>query len=89
MILLQGIEGEMMRYLNLNGGSGVLSYEVGTDSIIVEFKDHWKYLYNYATHGQIHVEAMKALATIGSGLNSYINKRLGKNVRDAYARKWQ
>jgi hypothetical protein len=89
MILIQGIEGEMIHYPNLNGGSGVLSYEVGADSIIVEFKDHWKYLYDYATPGHIHVEAMKALATVGSGLNSYINKNLGKNVRNAYARKWQ
>jgi hypothetical protein len=73
----------MEHYRNLNGNSDVLSYEIGRDSIEVEFRDGSLYLYNYATTGQTIVDHMKALAIAGSGLNSFISK----TVRKAYAAK--
>lgn len=73
----------METYKNLNGDSGVRAYEIGNDSITVEFKDGSAYLYNYTSAGSSNIEQMKTLAIAGSGLNSYINK----NVRKLYATK--
>jgi hypothetical protein len=73
----------MERYLNLNGNSGVVGYEIGNDSIAVSFHDNSLYLYNYAVTGQAYVDQMKALAVAGSGLNSFISR----TVRKGYAAK--
>ena len=61
----------------------MIGYEIGADSITVEFGDGSIYLYNYTATGQRNVEHMKALAEGGRGLNSFINT----DVRKAYARK--
>lgn len=73
----------MQRYANLGGDSNVVAYEIGSDSITVQFGDGSLYLYNYQATGQANVEHMKKLATDGVGLNSFI----GTHVRKKYARK--
>ncbi len=67
--------------MDIDGDSGVDSYEIGDDYISVLFKagSARKYLYNYASAGSYHVENMKNLAANGDGLNSYINKNVKKN----------
>ena len=65
----------MERYRNSGGDSGISSYEIGTDFIIVEFTGTFRtYRYSYRKAGQHHVENMKRLARDGSGLNGYINR---------------
>ncbi|HEY4289191.1 MAG TPA: hypothetical protein VGN00_18950 [Puia sp.] len=65
----------MQLYLNINGDSGVHSFEIGFDYILVRFSNTQRiYSYSYAKAGARHVEELKRLALNGSGLNSYINK---------------
>jgi hypothetical protein len=73
----------MQQYGNYGGDSGVAAFEIGSDSITVEFSDGATYLYNYQVTGSANVEEMKRLALSGTGLNSYINR----HVRKAYAMK--
>jgi len=73
----------MERYRNLDGDSGVVAFEIGASSILVEFTDKSKYLYNGSKPGPAAVSEMQKLARAGRGLNSYINRFIGKN----YARK--
>lgn len=68
----------MERYKNLGGDSGVALYEIGPESIIVQFTTGATYLYNYRSAGQHHIEQMKALAIAGHGLNSYIKKYVNR-----------
>jgi len=69
-------------YKNLGGSSGVSSYEIGDDNIIVEFSDGARYLYNYISPGRMDVEKMKALAVSGRGLNSFISRVIRKRFAD-------
>jgi len=73
----------MSTYKNLNGNSGISSYESGTSSIIVQFKDGSAYLYNDQYTGGNNIITMKQLANSGSGLNSFINT----HVKKRYAKK--
>lgn len=73
----------MERYRNLGGDSGVVAYDIGEDSITVEFSDGSVYLYTYQSAGGHNIEQMKELAVAGRGLNSFINKY----VRKQYASK--
>lgn len=73
----------MDRYKNLSGDSGVQAYEIGHDSITVEFNDGAVYLYTNGSAGAQNIEEMKRLAIAGRGLNGFINKYVRKN----YARK--
>ena len=73
----------MQTYLNLGGNSGVSAYEIGHDSITVQFKDGAVYLYNYGSTGSENIETMKQLAANGTGLNSFIST----TVRKRYAAK--
>ena len=73
----------MPHYGDKSGDSGVASYEVGPDFIIVRFKEGHGYLYNDAAPGRRRVESMKRLAARGQGLSTYISK----HVRDNYAAK--
>lgn len=70
----------MKKYEDIDGDSGVDSYEIDTDSIAVLFKSGSarKYWYNYSSAGPEHVEKMKELAVNGDGLNAYINKHVKK-----------
>ncbi len=73
----------MQIYKNLGGDSGVESYEIGTDYIMVKFKKTVRlYTYSYASAGKEAVELMKVMAKNGEGLNEYINKY----VRDKYVK---
>ncbi|GAA3644502.1 hypothetical protein [Flavivirga jejuensis] len=63
----------MSRYGNLNGGSGVYSYEIGSDRITITFSTNSIYEYTYESAGNNHIETMKSLAIKGKGLNGYIN----------------
>jgi hypothetical protein len=77
----------MTPYLNLNGDSNVVSYEITATSIHVLFASGTfrNYLYDYSRPGKMMVDRMKALAAQGHGLNSYITS----TVRRSYANKWQ
>ncbi len=68
----------MERYNNLNGDSGVAAYEIGDDSIKVEFRDGHIYLYTYQSAGRENIERMKELAIAGRGLSTFIIKFVGK-----------
>ncbi len=76
----------MTPYRNLNGDSNVVSYEATDDSIHVVFASgtNRNYLYNHVRPGKKMVDQMKALASQGRGLNSYIST----TVRQSYADKW-
>jgi len=72
----------MERYRNSGGDSGISSYEIGDDFIIVKFTGTFRtYRYSYRKAGQHHIENMKRLAKSGSGLNGYINQYV-KNLYD-------
>jgi hypothetical protein len=71
----------MENYKNLSGDSGVKAYELGSDSITVEFNDGKVYQYTYQSAGRENVESMKKLAVAGKGLNSFISRE----VKERYA----
>ena len=73
----------MEKYKNTKGDSGVQSYEIGSDFIIVQFINDGSYLYNYQIPGSSHVERMKKLAIKGQGLSTYIST----NIKKKYAKK--
>lgn len=75
----------MDRYKNLGGNSSVTAFEIGQDSITVQFNDGWNYLYNNQSTGAANVEKMKNLAVRGQGLNSFISRVIRKH----YARKFR
>lgn len=65
-------------YKNLNGNSGIASYELRADSILVQFNTGKPYVYSYLSAGSANVEQMKRLAVAGSGLNSFIMNNVSK-----------
>jgi hypothetical protein len=73
----------MQPYLNLSGRSGVSHYEIGYDSIIVQFSDGAQYLYDHRSTGKYNIDWMKTLAANGVGLNSFIST----TVRNLYSKK--
>jgi hypothetical protein len=74
----------MERYKNLGGKSGVSAYEIGSDSITVQFTTGSVYLYTYNSSGSANIEEMKLLATSGQGLNSFISKYIKKNYESKF-----
>jgi hypothetical protein len=65
---------------------GVIAYEVGPDSIDVEFTSGWVYHFSYANPGQLRVDRMKELAESGKGLSTFISKHV-KNRFESRRRK--
>ena len=65
-------------YKNLGGTSGIASFELGSNSIAVKFKDGVTYNYTYNSAGKSNVEEMKVLARQGSSLNAFIKKYVSK-----------
>lgn len=63
----------MQSYTNYSGNSNVVSFEIGSIYITVQFSTGHPYTYSYGKAGVAHVEKMKELARAGRGLNSYIN----------------
>lgn len=74
----------MVAYANRGGDSGVVSYETTADSIIVGFRDGWKYVYDANKPGTATVTRMKELAVAGHGLNSFISTVVKKNFSSKY-----
>ncbi len=68
----------MKQYKNLQGNSGVDSYQLGEDSITVRFINGGTYLYTNESTGTTHIKEMQRLAQLGKGLNSYISKVIKK-----------
>jgi len=60
----------MKRYLNLQGDSGVVAFEMGRDYIKILFRGGEVYLYTNAITGWKHVAEMKKLAVEGRGLST-------------------
>lgn len=69
----------MENYKNLSHDSNIVKFQIGEDSIEIEFTDKSRYLYTYKSTGRSLVEQMKKLALRGHGLNSFINQFVGKN----------
>jgi hypothetical protein len=68
----------MDHYKNLGGNSNVTAYEIGNESIAVQFGDGSVYSYTYLSAGRDNIEHMKELAIAGQGLNSFINRVVKK-----------
>ena len=73
----------MERYKNLSGNSGVVAYEIGDDSIAVEFQEGAVYRYTSQSTGTANIREMQRLAVVGRGLSSFI----ARVVREGYAQK--
>lgn len=69
----------MPQYKDINGDSGVESYEIGEGSITVHFERGGSYVYTNTSAGQDCIQEMQRLARNGDGLNTYINKHVRKN----------
>lgn len=65
------------RYGNRSGDSGVSGYALTGDGIAVKFANGAVYLYDRGCPGRLHVTRMKQLAREGSGLATYISRRVG------------
>lgn len=72
----------MKPYKNLSGHSGITSYEMGKEHIIVAFVSGDTYRFDYDNPGRAHVENMKYLAKEGMGLSTYISKAVKGNYAD-------
>lgn len=68
----------MQPYRDIDGDSNINSYAAGSDYIRVRFACGAEYFYTYSSAGAGRVERMKALAASGEGLNSYINRKVGR-----------
>ena len=65
---------------------GVVGYELGPDSIDVEFTSGWVYRFSYEKPGALRVERMKELAESGHGLSTFISKQV-KNRYESRSRR--
>lgn len=63
--------------------SGIAAYTYSSDRISIKFRSGSIYEYTYSSAGKRNIEKMKKLADKGSGLNSFINKK----VRHKYSKK--
>ena len=75
----------MQRYMNLNGNSDVVAFEIGAGSITVQFQKSGFYLYTDASAGAANIIQMQNLARAGRGLGGFIVSV----VKKGYARKWR
>lgn len=75
----------MVRYENLSGDSGVVAYEPGQGSIVIEFRDGWKYEYDEDSAGVEAIATMLRLAREGRGLSAFVSR----SARERYARKFR
>ena len=65
---------------------GAIAYEIGPESIEVEFTSGWIYRFSYENPGALRVDRMKELAVSGRGLSTFISKHL-KNRFESRRRK--
>lgn len=75
--LLTRGDDDMFHYRNLGGKSGVSEYDTGPDWFLIKFKDGSMYLYTVKSTDPSHIQNMRQLAEMGSGLNSYVNRLVG------------
>ena len=75
----------MQRYMNLNGNSGVLAFEIAPGEITVQFEKSGFYLYTDASAGSANIVQMQSLAQAGRGFGTFIKQAVNKG----YARKWR
>jgi hypothetical protein len=68
-----------------SGNSGITAFQYGGDWIRVQFKNGVTYEYRSSEIGNHHLNAMKRLADIGKGLNTYISNH--PEVRNGWSRK--
>ncbi|WP_020651941.1 hypothetical protein [Massilia niastensis] len=73
----------MHRYNNESGESGVVAYDIGRDSITIEFAGGDRYLYTDRSAGAENIAIMRELAEDGRGLSTFISQ----HIRQRYARK--
>lgn len=71
----------MKPYRDTDQTSGVVAYESGPGWILVRFRGGNTYRYDARHPGIVHVLEMQRLAAAGSGLATYISRK----VRDDYA----
>jgi hypothetical protein len=64
---------------------GVIAFEIGPESIDVEFTSGWVYRFTHDRPGALRVTRMKELALSGRGLSTFISKY----VKNRYAEKWR
>jgi hypothetical protein len=76
----------MAQYGGNKRRTGVRGYEIGPDSIDVEFSSGWVYRFSYQKPGPLRVERMKQLAESGHGLSTFISKHV-KNRFESRRRK--
>jgi hypothetical protein len=67
----------MERYGHLRN-SGVIGYEIGPDSVTVQFQDGHVYLYTNQSAGSGNIQQMQNLARSGRGLNAFIDRVVKK-----------
>ena len=68
----------MELYKNKSRGSEVWAYDIGDESITIQFTDGSVYMYNYQSAGADAVEKMKDLAIAGHGLYRFIMQTVKK-----------
>ncbi|MCA1247224.1 hypothetical protein [Massilia sp. MS-15] len=73
----------MHRYRNTSGESGVLAYDIGQDSITIQFQGGERYLYTERSAGAENIARMQELAREGRGLSTFVSQ----HIRSRYARK--
>jgi len=73
----------MILYKNVHGNSGVKSYYLGDDYILIEFNDAY-YLYSFDSAGYEAVVEMKRKAKKGKGLSGFISKHIRERYEKMY-----
>jgi hypothetical protein len=67
----------MQRYKNHGGKSGVVAYDIGANSITVQFHGGDCYLYTLDSAGAANIAQMQRLARAGRGLCTFISQVIG------------
>ena len=73
----------MHRYRNNSGESGVVAYDIDSDSITIQFTGGERYLYTERSAGAENIAKMQELAREGRGLSTFVSQ----HIRSRYARK--
>lgn len=73
----------MHRYRNTSGESGVVAYDIGKDSITIQFTGGDRYLYTERSAGADNIARMQELAREGRGLSTFVSQ----HIRSRYAKK--
>ena len=74
---------KMILYKNKHGKSGVKSYSLGDDYILVEFNGAY-YLYSFESAGYEAIAEMKRKAKNGQGLSGFISKYVRERYEKMY-----